>query len=155
MFNRIRAADLGYDFGGTPYISYAEREQLSITPNFDTETLNSIALWADGGTITTVGGQPQRATLQLRARATNYPGEQAFLTVPEDNTQSNAKSNKLVVNDFVVADSYKTDMRITGRFLNYRIDDAAPDTSSSYTGSNVKAWNLSGLQLGVMKGGVK
>ena len=155
LFNRIRAADLGYDFGGTPYISYAEREQLSITPNFDTETLNSIALWADGGTITTVGGQPQRATLQLRARATNYPGEQAFLTVPEDNTQSNAKSNKLVVNDFVVADSYKTDMRITGRFLNYRIDDAAPDTSNSYTGSNVKAWNLSGLQLGVMKGGVK
>ena len=155
LFNRIRAADLGHDFGGTPYISYAEREQLSITPNFDTETLNSIALWADGGTITTVGGEPQRATLQLRARATNYPGEQAFLTVPEDNTQSNAKSNKLVVNDFVVADSYKTDMRITGRFLNYRIDDAAPDTSSSYTGSNVRAWNLSGLQLGVMKGGVK
>ena len=46
-------------------------------------------------------------------------------------------------------------MRITGRFLNYRIDDAAADTSSSYTGSNTKAWNISGFQLGVMKGGVK
>jgi len=155
LFNRIRAADLGYEFGSTPYISYAERQQLSITPNFDTETLNSIALWADGGTIISVGGEPQRATLQVRARATNYPGEKAFLTTVEDNTQTNAKSNKLVVNGFVVADAYKTDMRITGRFLNYRIDDAAADTSSSYTGSNTRAWNISGFQLGVMKGGVK
>ena len=155
LFNRIRAADLGYEFGSTPYISYAERQQLSITPNFDTETLNSIALWADGGTIIAVGGEPQRATLQVRARATNYPGEKAFLTTVEDNTQTNAKSNKLVVNGFTVADAYKTDMRITGRFLNYRIDDAAADTSSSYTGSNTKAWNISGFQLGVMKGGVK
>ena len=155
LFNRIRAADLGFDFDGTPYVSYAEREQLSITPNFDTETLSSIALWADGGTIATVGGEPQRATLQIRARSTNNPGELAFLTVPEDNTQSNAKANKLTVNDFVVAGSYKTDVRITGRFLNYRIDDAAADTSSSYTGNNTKAWNISGMQLGIIKGGVK
>ena len=155
LFNRIRSADLGFDFGGTPYISYAEREQLSITPNFDTETLSSIALWADGGTITTVGGEPQRATLQLRARATNNPGELAYLTTPEDNTQSGSKANKLTVNDFIVASSYKTDVRTTGRFLNYRVDDAAADTSSGYTGSNIRAWNISGMQLGIMKGGVK
>ena len=155
LFNRIRSADLGFDFGGTPYISYAEREQLSITPNFDTETLSSIALWADGGTITTVGGEPQRATLQLRARSTNNPGELAYLTTPEDNTQSGSKANKLTVNDFIVASSYKTDVRITGRFLNYRVDDAAADTSSSYTGNNTRAWNISGMQLGIMKGGIK
>ena len=155
LFNRIRSADLGFDFGGTPYISYAEREQLSITPNFDTETLSSIALWADGGTITTVGGEPQRATLQIRARSTNNPGELAYLTTPEDNTQTGSKANKLTVNDFTVASSYKTDIRITGRFLNYRVDDAAADTSSSYTGSNTKAWNISGMQLGVLKGGIK
>ena len=155
LFNRIRSADLGFDFGGTPYISYAEREQLSITPNFDTETLSSIALWADGGTIVTVGGEPQRATLQIRARSTNNPGELAYLTTPEDNTQTGSKANKLTVNDFIVASSYKTDVRITGRFLNYRVDDAAADTSSSYTGSNTKAWNISGMQLGVLKGGIK
>ena len=121
LFNRIRAADLGYSFGGTAYVSYIERQQMSITPNFDTETLNSIAMWADGGTATTVGGATNRATLQMRARATNNPGELAYLTVAEDNTQSNAKANKLTVNDFIVADTYKTDVRITGRFLNYRI----------------------------------
>ena len=155
VFNRIRAGDLGYSFDGTAYVSYAERSQLSISPNFDTETLSSIALWADGGTAATVGGDLQRATLQLRARSTNNPGELAYLTVAEDNTQSNAKANKLTVNDFIVADSYKTDVRITGRFLNYRVDDANADTSSSYSGTNVKAWNISGMQLGVLKGGVK
>ena len=155
LFNRIRAADLGYDFAGTPYVSYVERQQLSITPNFDTETLNSMAVWADGGTITTVGGEPQRATLQIRARATNNSGELAYLTAEEDNTQSNAKANKLTVNAFTVADSYKTDLRITGRFLNYRIDDANSSTSSGYTGANDKAWNISGFQLGVKKGGTK
>ena len=155
LFNRIRAADLGFDFDGTPYVSYAEREQLSITPNFDTETLNTIAVWADGGTVTTVGGTPQRATLQIRARATNNSGELAYLTTAEDNTQTNTKANKLTVNGFVVADAYKTDLRITGRFLNYRIDDAAADTSSGYTGNNTRAWNISGFQLGVKKGGSK
>ena len=155
LFNRLRAADVGYDFDGTPYVSYVERVQVSITPNFDTETLKSIALWADGGSILTVGGEPQRATLQIRARGTNYPGEFAYLTTAEDNSQSNAKRNKLTVNSFEVGSAYKSDVHITGRFLNYRIDDADADTSSGYTGTNTKAWNISGLQLGVSKGGTK
>ena len=155
LFNRIRAADLTYTFEGTAYVSYIERQQMSVTPNFDTETLNSISLWADGGTRTTVGGALNRATLQMRARGTNSPGEEAHLTVAEDNTQSNAKANKLTVNGFTVSDSYKTDVRITGRFLNYRIDDANADTSSSYSGTNASAWNVSGFQIGINKGGVK
>ncbi len=155
LFNRIRAADLGYTFAGTPYVSYIERQQMSITPNFDTETLNSIALWADGGTASTIGGTLNRATLQVRARATNNPGENAYLTAAEDNTQSNAKANKLTVNSFIVANSYKTDIRTTGRFLNIRIDDAIADTSSGYTSTNTNAWNISGFQLGINKGGAK
>jgi hypothetical protein len=155
LFNRLRAADIGYDFDGTPYVSYIERVQVSITPNFDTETLSSIALWADGGSILTVGGEPQRATLQIRARGTNYPGEFSYLTTAEDNSQSNAKRNKITVNSFEVGSAYKSDVHITGRFLNYRIDDAHADTSSGYTGTNTKAWNISGLQLGISKGGAK
>lgn len=154
LFNRIRAADLTFTFEGTPYVSYFERQQLSISPNFDTETLNSISMWADGGTVTTLGGEPNRATIRLRARSTNYPGEKAFLTTAEDNTQANAKANKLIVNDFIVADNYKTDVRITGRFLNYRIDDANAN-ASNYVSTNTNAWNISGFQLGVNKGGVK
>ena len=152
LFNRIRAGDLTYDFDGTPYVSYVERQQMSIAPNFDTETINSIALWADGSTITTLGGDDNFATLQIRARATNYPGEKAFLTSAEDNTATNSKANKLVVNDFTVASNYKSDIRITGRLLNYRIDDANAD-ASNYVSTNEYQWNISGLQIGINKGG--
>ena len=151
LFNRIRAGDLGYTFGGANYISYFEKQQMSITPNFDTENLSALALWADGGSIETVGGEPQRATLRVRSRATNYPGEKPFLTTAEDNTKTNAKRNKLVINDFEIASSYKVDLRVLGRFINYRIDDANADN----TVANNKAWNISGLQLTVSKGGIK
>jgi len=150
--NWIRAADLGYDFAGSNYTSYFEREQMSVTPTFDTEQVDSLALWADGGTVTTVGGEPQRATLRVRSRTTNSPGEKAYITTAEDNTQSNAKANKLVVNDFTIASDYKVDLRVNGRLLNYRVDDASADNSSS---PNNKAWNVSGLQLEVKKSGVK
>ena len=147
--NRIRAADISYTFDGDEYVSYVERSQMFIMPDFTTEGLDTVALWADGGTITTVGGEPERATLRFRARATNYPGDKAFLTVAEDNTQTNSKANKLVVNDFVVASDYKIDLRIFGRFLNYRIDDG----SLTNTAANDKAWDISGIQLDISKGG--
>ena len=149
--NRIRVADLGFTFAGTNYVSYFERIELSISPTFDTEQVNSMALWADGGSIETVGGEPVRATLRIRARATNNPGQLSYLTVAEDNTQSNAKANKLVVNDFGVASNYKSDMRVFGRLINYRIDDA--QAANANTAANNKAWNVSGLQLDVKKGG--
>jgi len=151
--NRIRAGDLGHDFAGTNYVSYFERIEMSISPTFDTEQLTSIALWADGGSIETVGGEPVRATLRLRARTTNNPGQLSYLTVAEDNAQSNAKANKLVVNDFVVASDYKSDIRAFGRLINFRVDDA--QTAAAATAANNKAWNVSGLQLDVKKGGTR
>ena len=155
LFNRIRAADIGTQFDSTNYISYVERSQVSISPDLDTEHLESMSIWGDGGTAATVGGELQPATLRVRSRGTNYPGQSVYLTTPEDDTQSNAKANKLAVNDFVIGSDYKVDLRIYGRFLNYRIDDGIKDTSSGYTASNNKAWNISGLQLKVNKGGVK
>tara|TARA_A100001015_G_scaffold10811_2_gene12987 strand:- start:6207 stop:10457 length:4251 start_codon:yes stop_codon:yes gene_type:complete len=149
--NRIRVADLGFTFAGANYVSYFERIELSISPTFDTEQVNSMALWADGGSIEAVGGEPVRATLRIRARSTNNPGQLSYLTVAEDNTQSNAKANKLVVNDFNVASNYKSDMRVFGRLINYRIDDA--QAANATTAANNKAWNVSGLQLDVNKGG--
>ena len=76
--NRLRAGDLGYDFDGLNYISYFERGQISVTPTFNTETIESISLWADGGIPSTSGGEPERATLQVRARGTNFSGEKSF-----------------------------------------------------------------------------
>jgi hypothetical protein len=155
LFNKLKAADLGFTFSGTPYVSYFERQQLSLAPNFDTETVKSMALWADGGTLTTFGGTLETATLQIRVRATNYPGQEPYLTSAQDTTQSDAKQNKLLVNDFIVSNDYKADVKITGRLLNYRVDDAQSSTASSYSSVNTKGWNVSGIQVGILKGGVR
>lgn len=155
LSNSIHAGDIGYTFSGTPYISFVERQQVSINPDFKTDSLESMALWADGGTATTVGGALQRATLQVRSRCTNYPGEEPYLITPEDNTQSDARANKFVTNSYTVANDYKVDLRLFGRFLNYRIDDAAASLASGYVGTNINGWNISGLQLGVSIGGTR
>ena len=145
LFNRIRAADIGTKFGTDTYVSYIERVQSSIVPNLDTEQVVSMSLWGDGGTVTTVGGEPQPATLKISARTTNNPGQLAYLTTSEDNTQSNAKANKLVVNNFSIGSDYKLDLNVFGRFLNYRIED----------NNNDKEWNISGIQMRIKKGGTR
>ena len=150
--NRIRAADIGYTFDGDNYLSYVEKSEMFIMPDFTTEGLDSMALWAGGGEQLPTQTQPLRATLQVRARATNYPGDLPLLTRDEiAGTSSKALNNKLVTNDFVVADDYKVDLRIFGRFLNYRIDDGDSDGDANTN----KPWNISGIQLDVSKGGRK
>ena len=66
LFNRIRAAYIGTQFDSTNYISYVERSQVSISPDLDTEHLESMSIWGDGGTAATVGGELQPATLRVR-----------------------------------------------------------------------------------------
>ncbi len=143
--NRLRAADLGFDFAGTKYVSFFERDQLSITTTFNTETINSMVLWADGATREDVTNNLLRATLHIRTRGTNASGTESLLT----NTDPN--DAKLITNSFVVATDYKVDARVQGRFINYRIDDAALD----YSPANDREWHISGLQLEILKGGTR
>jgi len=143
--NRLRAADLGFDFAGTKYVSFFERDQLSITTTFNTETVNSMVLWADGATREDVTNDLLRATLHIRTRGTNASGTESLLTNTEPNDA------KLITNSFVVATDYKVDARVQGRFINYRIDDAALD----YSPANDREWHISGLQLEILKGGTR
>ena len=140
--NRIRAADVGFTFGGTGYRSFVERATIGMTPEFDTEQLTSIALWADGGTQLEIGEAVRQATLRVSVRGTNSPGETTDLTVPDTDS---SETNRKVINDFAVGEDYKVDTRIHGRFVNYRIDD-----QGSF--NNVE-WNLSGFQFDITKGG--
>lgn len=124
------AADVSYQFSGTDYVSYVERKELPFQPDFNTETLHSVALLAEGGT----------ATLRLRVDGTNYPGKNADLT-----------ASGVLVNDYTVQSEYKIDTRVSGRFLNYRLDDAAADN----TAANSKEWTVSAMQLGLTLGGTR
>ncbi len=98
--------------------SFVERRRLALTPEFDTETLVSMALLADG-----------TATLNVTAEGTNTPGN-----------EMESLTNSFT---FDISDDYKTDIRVHGRFLNYRIADDIPGTD----------WRLTGLQFDIGKGG--
>ncbi len=103
--------------------AYVERKRLAMSPEFDTETLASIAMLADGG-----------SELTVHARGTNAPGNEDTITDMNSST---------FTFDTGADGDYKTDIRVHGRFLNYRIGDM--DT--------VNNWRLSGLQFDISKGG--
>ena len=124
----ILAADIGYthrvlDNSDDPYTSYLERNTLSITPEFYTESFKSIALLTQG-----------TGTLNVKTISTNSPGAAINFASPN------------VTGTFNVATSYKSDARLNGRFVSYRIDDGAATSTS---------WNLSGIQIEVQDGGTR
>ena len=124
----ILAADIGYthrvlDNSDDPYTSYLERNTLSITPEFYTESFKSIALLTQG-----------TGTLNVKTISSNSPGATINFASPN------------VTGTFNVATSYKSDARLNGRFVSYRIDDGAATSTS---------WNLSGIQIEVQDGGTR
>ena len=133
--NRLVAGDLGYTFSDNPYISYVERKQLGFTPEFDVESVHGVALWADGGNFTSLGSAFSQAMLNVKLQTTENPGEDTELA-------------NITGTPFQIGQDYKADLRNNGRFMNMRIDDA----DASQTGGNT-AWNVSGLQIEIMKGG--
>ena len=132
------------------YESYFERIQLALTPEFDTEMLHAIALWADGSTPEFLRGNQLRNQLDVRVSATNYPGQ----LNPLEPFMKNATNNS---NIFNVGADYKADMRVHGRFINYRITDATPlqTTTDGVTYSHQSEWRVSGMQGEIMKGGTR
>ena len=112
----------------TNYESYIERKEAPQSPEFDTEYLTSAALWAFKDVPTTIN-------LDLRFRNTDQPGEPIDLT-------SNQTASKDV--EFVIGDDYKADVRLSGRFMSFRITDN--DEVS-------ELWGLTGMQFTINKGG--
>ena len=129
----ILAADVGYTMrslanANTGYTSLLERNTLSITPEFYTESFQSIALLTQG-----------TGTLNVKTVSSNSPGATVNFASPN------------VTGTFNVATSYKSDARLNGRFVSYRIDDSNEATGVYTTTS----WNLSGIQIEVQDGGTR
>ena len=124
----ILAADIGYthralDNSDDPYTSYLEHESMSMTPEFYTEQFHSVALLAQG-----------TGTLNVKTIPSNIPAATIDFSSPT------------TTGTFAIATTYKSDIRLNGRFLSYRIDDGASTTTS---------WNLAGLQIEVEEGGTR
>ena len=75
------------------------------------------------------------ATLNVKTISSNSPGATIDFTSSSTNT-----------NTFNTSTSYKSDSRLNGRFINYRIDDGAATSVS---------WSLSGIQIEVQDGGTR
>ena len=142
---------MGTDDFPMDYVSYFERTQLALTPEFDTEMLHSIAVWADGSTPEFLRGNQLRNQLDVRVAATNYPGQ--FTTLEPFTPVANNNNSNL----FNISMDYKVDMRVHGRFINYRITDGAPlvQGTEGPTFSHQAEWRVSGMQAEIAKGGTR
>jgi len=84
------------------YNSYVERRRLSLSPEFDTETLLSASLRVEGTS----------SVLTLQVVGSNFPATDAN---PTSGTSYTFTSNS----------DYKVDIRENGRFLNYKLSETA------------------------------
>ena len=168
--NKVIGADLGWSrpaYDADPmlndvpaaYESYFERSQLPLSPEFNTEQVQSLALWADGSTAVEFRQAPHYNKIQLRATMSNNPGDPVDLSVLPISGNS-------VFNTFEVSEEYKLDTRIHGRFSNYRITDMILDetntntfpamdttTFTDKTFNPFSEWRVSGIQIEFAVGG--
>lgn len=161
LTQHIRGADLGFLYLNDFYESFVERIELAMTPEFDTEQLQSLALWGDGGSQVSFGEDLNQATLNVNMYGSDAPGS----TLGEFNTGN----SRMITNDYVVGQDYKIDMRVHGRFLNLRITDnvdevvndgendiTVPANFEIDTNLGVPrgiSWSISGMQADIFKGG--
>ena len=143
------------------YESYVERTSLGLSPEFETEQLQSLALWADGSTVETFESPPAFNRLEVRSIGSDNPGTMVDLT--NDGTLYRT-------NTYFVSEDYKLDLRTNGRFINLRISDNITDVSLFETTDDVNQheytkeekefrkdaeWRVSGMQLKVSKAGTR
>lgn len=140
-----------------PYESYFERKQLAINPEYDTETIARIALWASGNYTPYVNSSDVFNRLQIRMKGLDNPGRDINL---------NQLSSDVKSNTFYISEDYKVDTRVHGRYLNYRITDEVLDSDNTVLTrttnhrrdngveySQASAWEISGMQPEIRKGG--
>ena len=150
--NSILASEIGYTFprftrgqvASQPYESFIERRQMAMTPEFTTEGVDSVALWADGSTSTSLTGDKRYSSLQINLSTTNNPGQETDLEDPQ------------FTNTFYISEDYKMDIRLTGRFLNWKLSDEIDgdlESPGGKTFSQQTDWRLSGIQWDISTAG--
>ena len=110
---------LDVDKGYSTTESFVQKDKIALTPEFNTESIHSFALLTEG-----------TGSLDIRVIGTDKPGE----AVTDISTAT--------ANPFTISTDYKQDVRLTARFLTYKI-----------THSSNNNFSLSGIQLQIGKGG--
>ena len=117
-----------------------ERLQIGLTPEFNTETIQSVVMLADGEYRPSLDSDPLHNRLEIRIAGSQYTGDEVSL-IRED-------SDGYLFNPYLISADYKMDVRTNGRFINMRITDDVRDDSIDETLFNQNTeWNVSGLQI--------
>ena len=129
---RISASDVtDASFGGNIQ-SYVERKNIHVQPTKETEMIQTLF-------IDTMGTGTD-AEFTIRLRVTNAAGQQDSV-----NLSSAGTGNTAYTFDYNGDDSdYKTDVRLTGRILNYRIED-----------NSQNEWSIASIAMEVGQGGTR
>ena len=180
VINKILAADIGWTraaFDGEPrqailnatennltitggdapetYESYVERHDLAVTPEFDTEQVQSVAMHATGFSLDYHQGPRTYNKLKLRMEGSNAPGTEVDLSQEQTTQQSQRQAN------YYVSEDYKIDMRVHGRFVNLRLtdesftEDEPEETRNDKTFNQKSDWRISAIQADIVKGGTR
>ena len=124
----IYSADTGYTtVDGSDYVTYVERQKVAVTPEFDVESLASMAFLVSGN------GQ-----LDIRVTGTNNSGG----TPTNFDTETRYAGGL-----FDISTEYKQDIREHGRFLNYRMTHV-PEAGDI-------GFSMTGFQFDIGKGGTR
>lgn len=116
--NEFFVADSTHGFNGNNIQSYIERRKLNLQPYENTESIEAMYLEAEG---------VANDTFDITVRPTNNASETADLSDP--NYTFNIAGNN---------SDYKSDVRITGRLLNIRLEN-----------NSTNDWNISHISFGV------
>ena len=84
------------------YESYLERTSLALTPEFETEQVHSLAVWADGNTIEQFQAEPSYNRFEVRSAGTNNPADLPNLVTMRPELRQNT---------YFVSEDYKIDFK--------------------------------------------
>ena len=131
--SKLYAMDLSFGFDNQDIVSFIERRRLHLAPSKDVESLRAFFIETEGD---------DGETFRIPVETTNNPSEiVTTLATPQDRDYS-----------FLVAGTdaegndadYKTDVRRTGRFLNFRIENTGQGN-----------WSIAGISTEVVVGGTR
>ena len=133
-----------------PYRSFVFREDLPISPEFETESVAGAAFWINSEYKPSFFGDLTHNRLTISMFSTDVPN--GFYTAPRSGPARNI---------FYPIDDYKLDYRINGRFIHMYFGDqwgrsfqhTESEVVNGRTYDQKTPWRLSGVQLKISTGG--
>ena len=136
----VVAFDVGFSEMNSSFTSYVERKNIHVRPTKETESIKVVFIDTEGDAPADPVIGDNDSTFAVRLRTTNAAGQADRVDLSQDSADN---ESYMFTYGGVQAD-YKTDVRLTGRILNYRIEDTSGQD-----------WSIAELGLEIGEGGTR